>query len=57
MKKSKWKSKTHWVNAIVALAALVLPEEVSKQLSPANIAVIIALVNIILRATTKHELT
>ena len=54
-KKSPFKSKTLWVNALVAVAAF-FGAEYAEQFNAANVAMILGVVNMVLRAVTKKPI-
>lgn len=56
-KKPFWTSKTLWVNFLVGVLAVAMPDQLGAVFTADNVAMLIAVVNMVLRAVTKDGVT
>lgn len=54
MEKKWWESKTLWTNTL-AVVALVVQGKLGYVISPEDMVIAMGVINVILRAITKHE--
>lgn len=54
--KAPWKSKTLWLNLLVALGAMLPWEPAKELLSEANLVMVLSVLNMVLRLVSKEKI-